>query len=163
VTIVGIIALLWRAPKPTPVPVSPIAPESLRSFVDTYERKANAMRELEILEQQVRKRKISRRRYKVRKKALDGRLSVFSKDLTELKEEMRKASSRYASTMRQIEVAETELEETEAAMRRIELRYRRREISKGTYRKLMDEYIRRKERAETTIDGVLLRLREEIR
>jgi len=163
VTIAGVIALLWRAPKPPPVSVTPISPETLRSFVDTYERKTSAIRELEMLEQQVQKRKIPRRRYKVRKKALDGRLSVFSKDLGTLKEEIRKAGSRYASTMRQVEVAETELEETEAAIRRIELRYRRREISKGTHSKLLEEYNRRKERAETTIDGVLLRLREEIR
>ena len=81
------------------------------------------------------KRKIPRRRYKVRKKSLESRLSVLSKDLTDLKEELRKASSRYANTMRQIEVAETELEETEVAIRRIEVRYRRREISKETYRK----------------------------
>ena len=163
VTLACVIAFLWRAPKPPRVSVIPVSPESLRSFVDTYERKTSTIRELEMLEQQVRKRKIPRRRYKVRKKALEGRLSVLSKDLGDLKEEIRKAGSGYANTMRQIEVAETELEETEAAIRRIELRYRRREISKGTYSKLLEEYNRRKERAETTIDGVLLRLREEIR
>ncbi len=163
VTLAGVIAFLWRAPKPPRVSVIPVSPEALRSFVDTYERKTSAIRELEMLEQQVRKRKIPRRRYKVRKKALESRLSVLSKDLGNLKEEIRKAGSRYANTMRQIEVAETELAETEAAIRRIELRYRRREISKGTYSKLLEEYNRRKERAETTIDGVLLRLREEIR
>lgn len=164
VTAVCVIAFLWRAaPKPPSVPVIPVSPKALRSFVDTYERKTSAIGELEMLEQQVRKRKISRRLYKVRKKALEGRLSVLSKDLTDLKEELRKAGSRYANMIRQIEVAETELEETTAAIRRIELRYRRREISKGTYSKLLEEYNRRKERAETTIDGVLLRLREEIR
>jgi len=161
--VVWIIAILWRAPKPPPSPVIPVSPKALRSFVDTYERKTRAIRELEMLEQQVRKRKIPRTRYRVRKKALEGRLSVLSKDLAALKEEIRKAGSRYANAMRQIEVAETELEETETAIRRIELRYRRREISKGTYHKLLEEYTRRKERAETTIDGVLLRLREEIR
>jgi len=163
VTIACVIAFLWRAPKPTRVPVIPISPETLKGFVDTYEKKTSAIRELETLEQQVRKRKIPRRRYKVRKKAVEGRFSVLSKDLADMKEEIRKAGSRYANTMRQIEVAETELQETEAAIRRIELRYRRREISKGTYSKLLEEYNRRKERAETTIDGVLLRLREEIR
>jgi hypothetical protein len=164
VTTVCVIAFLWRAaPKPLPVRVIPVLPEALRSFGDTYERKMSAIRELEMVEQQVRKRKISRRRYKVRKKALEGRLSLLSKDLVNLKEEIRKAGSRYANIVRQIEVAETELEETEVAIRRIKLRYRRKEISKGTYRNLLDEYNRRKERAETTIEGALLRLREEIR
>ena len=163
VIIVSVIALLWQAPKPPSVPVIPVSPKALRSFLDTYERKTRTIRELEMLEQQVRKRKVPRRRYKVRKSALDSRLSVLSKDLTGLREEIRKAGSRYVNAMRQIEVAETELEESEAAIRRIELRYRRREISKGTYRSLLEEYNRRKERAETTIDGILLRLREEIR
>ena len=163
VTIACVMAFLWRVPKPPSVPVIPVSPKSLRGFVDTYERKTSVIQETEMLERHVRKRKIPRRRYKVRKKALEGRLSVLSKDLADMKDEIRKAGSRYANTMRQIEVAETELEETEAAIRRIELRYRRREISKGTYSKLLEEYNRRKERAETTIDGVLLRLREEIR
>jgi hypothetical protein len=163
VTVIGALALLWRAPKPTPVAVAPVSPEAVRSFVGTYERKIDALRELETLEEQVRRRKISRRRYKVRKKALEGRLSVFAKDLTDVKEKLREAGSRYASLTRQIEVAETALEETEAAIRRIKARYRRREISKGTYSKLLEEYTSRKERAETTIDGVLLRLREELR
>jgi len=64
--------------------------------------------------------------------------------------------------MRQIEAAETELEGAEAAIRRIEVRYRHRELSTETYRTQIAEYNRRRERAKTTIDGVLLRLREEI-
>ncbi len=158
-----VIASLWGAPKPPPTPAVSVSPEALRDFVEAYERKTRVLRELGRLEQQVRNRKISRRKYKMRKKALEGRVSVLSKDLTSLKEELRKAGSRYASFVRQIEVAETELEETERAIRRIKLRYRRREISKGTYSRLMEEYTSRKDRAETTIDGVLLRLREEIR
>jgi len=47
--------------------------------------------------------------------------------------------------------------------RRIEIRYRRRELSSEAYRRLLEEYHRRRERAKTTIEGLLLRLREEIR
>jgi hypothetical protein len=163
VAVLCIIAFLWRAPKPPSVSVIPVSLEALKSFVDAYERRTGAIRELKILEQKVQKRKIPRRQYRMRKKSVEDRLSVISKDLTNLKGEIRKAGSRYVNIMRQIEVAETELEETEAAIRRIEVRYRRRGISKGTYQKLLEGYNRRKERAETTIDGVLLRLREDIR
>ena len=45
----------------------------------------------------------------------------------------------------------------------MEARYRRGEISKEAYNRLIGEYHRRRERAKVTIDGVLLRLREEIR
>ena len=55
------------------------------------------------------------------------------------------------------------LEGAETDIRRVEARYKRGELSKGAYGKLIEEYHRRTERARTTIDGVLLRLREEIR
>ncbi|RLI47641.1 hypothetical protein DRO69_00005, partial [Candidatus Bathyarchaeota archaeon] len=60
-------------------------------------------------------------------------------------------------------VAETRLMGAETDIRRLEARYRRGEISKEAYRRLLDEYNRRRDGAKTTIEGVLLRLREEIR
>ena len=157
------IALLWRVPKPPAVPMVPVPPEDLRSFVKGYEGKTRILSELESMEQRLRKGRIPRRRYKVRKKMLEGRLSTLSRDLSDLREKIRTAGPKYANIMRQIEVAETMLEGVETDIRRVEARYRRGEISKGAYGRLLEEYHRRRERANTTIDGVLLRLREEIR
>ena len=163
IIIASAIAFLWRAPKPPAVPMVPVPPEDIRSFVETYEGKTRILSELESMEENLRKGKIPRRRYKVRKKMLEGRLSTLSRDLSNLGGKIRTAGSKYANIMRQIEVAETMLEGVEKDIRRIEARYRRGEISKGAYGKLIEEYNRRMERARTTIDGVLLRLREEIR
>jgi hypothetical protein len=164
VAVLGVLALLWRAPRPAvpPIPTIPVRREELKSYVDAYEEKRRSQRELETLEERARKRKIPRRRYKVRKRALESRLSVLSKDLARLREKLQSASSKYADMMRQIEVAEAELEGIEAGIRRTETRYRRGEISTAAYHKLLENYYRRRERARTTIDGVLLRLREEI-
>ncbi|MCK4223215.1 hypothetical protein KAX01_02870, partial [Candidatus Bathyarchaeota archaeon] len=68
--------------------------------------------------------------------------------------------AKYADTMRQLEVAEVELENIEADIKRIEVRFKRGGISAQTYRRLLEDDLRRQERARTTIDGVLLRLRE---
>jgi len=157
------IAFLWRAPKPTAVPMVPIPPEDLRSFVEAYEGKTRILSELESMEEKLRKGKIPRRRYKVRKKTLEGRLSSLSRDLSNLREKIRVAGPKYANIMRQVEVAETMLEGVEKDIRRVEARYRRGEISKGAYGRLIEEYNSRMEKAMTTIDGVILRLREEIR
>jgi len=162
IAIVCAVVFLWRAPKPPSAPIIPVPTEVLKSFFDSYKEKRRILGELELLEQQVRKRKVSRRRYKVRRRGLESRVSVLSRDLAGLREKIRKAGPRYANTMRQIEAAETELEGAEAAIRRIEIRYRHRELSTETYRTQIAEYNRRRERAKTTIDGVLLRLREEI-
>jgi hypothetical protein len=163
IIIASAIAFLWRAPKPPTVPMIPVPPEDLRSFVEAYEGKTRILSELESMEGKLRKGKIPRRRYKVRKKMLEGRLSTLSRDLSNLGEKIRTAGAKYANIMRQIEVAETMLEGVETDIRRVEARYRRGEISKGAYGKLIEEYRRRMNRARTTIDGVLLRLREEIR
>jgi len=163
VLIGSVIALLWRVPKPPPAPIIPVPSGDLRSFVGNYEKKTSLLSELETLEQQLMRGKITRRRYKIRRKTIDGRLSVLSRDLSSLREKIRTAGPRYSNIMRQIEIAETELEGAETDIRRVEARYRRGEISKGACDRLLGEYHRKRERAKVTIDGVLLRLREEIR
>jgi len=163
VIVASAIAFLWQAPKPPAVPMVPVPPEDLRSFVEAYEGKTRILSDLESMEEQLRKGRIPRRRYKVQKKMLEGRLSTISRDLSNLREKIRAAGPKYANIMRQVEVAETMLDGVEADIRRVEARYRRGEISKGAYGKLIEEYHHRRESALTTIDGVLLRLREEIR
>jgi hypothetical protein len=163
VVAVGAIAFLWRVPKAPEVPIIPVPEEDFRSFVEAYEEKTRILSELESMEEKLRKGRIPRRRYKVRKRMLEGRLSALSRELTDLREKIRAAGGRYANIMRRIEVAETMLEGVETDIRRVETRYRRGEISKGAYGKLLEEYHSRRERAMTTIDEVLLRLKEEIR
>jgi hypothetical protein len=160
--VLSVFAFLWKAPKPITAPLILIPPEDIRRFVDAYEEKERINSELESMQTRLRSGKIPRRRFKVRKKMLDGRLSTISRDLSSLHEKIRAAGPKYANMMRQIEVAETNLEGVDRDIQRVKARYRRNEVSKGAYGKLMDEYKHRREEAETTIDGVLLRLREEI-
>jgi hypothetical protein len=152
--------LFWGTPKTISAPTIQVPSKDLRSFVDAYEEKMRIRSELESLEERLRKGKIPRRRFKVRKKMLDSRLSTVSRNLSSVRETLRAAGSQYANMMRQIEVAETNLEGAEREIQRVKKRYRRGEVSKGAYRKLMEEYNGRIEEAEATIDGVLLRLRE---
>ena len=161
ITIIGsILFFFWGNPKTLSAPTIQVQPKNLKIFLDSYEEKTAIRQELEILEKRLQKGKIPRRRYKVRKKMLDGRLSKISRDLSSISEKIRTAGSKYASLMRQIEVAEAKLDSAERDIRRITIRYNRGEISKGAYGKLLEEYRNRMEEAEATIDGVLLRLRD---
>lgn len=164
VAVIAAIALLWQIRRvPVSVPTAlPIHPEELRNYVKTYEEERKILQERESLEVQARKGKIPRRLYRVRSRTLESRLSVLSRDLATLREKIRVVGPRYAEMMRQIEVAETELQGVEADIRRTEIRYRRGEISAAAYHKLLEDSYRRRDRAKTNIDGVLLRLREEI-
>ena len=164
---VGIIAIaasavffFWGAPKIITVPTIQVPPKHLKSFVDVCEEKIALRSELEALDERLHNGKIPRRRYKVRKKMLDGRLSSVSRTLSSLRETLRASGSKYANLMRQLEVAEAKLEGTEKDLQRVNSRYRRGEISKGAYGKLVEDYQSRIADAESTIDGVLLRLRD---
>jgi hypothetical protein len=167
--IVGcVVVVVWKRPKaPAQVTVPAVAmrlrPEYIKSFVDAYEDRRKAILELESLENRVQKGKIPRRRYKVLRKTLETRISTLSRNLTELKEKVHAAGGHYSELMRQLEIAETEINEVEANIKSIEARHSRGEISLEAYRKLLSDYQRRKEGAGTTINGILLRLREEIR
>jgi len=160
------IAVVWKRPKaPAGVAVPAVAmrlrPEYVKSFIDAYEEKKKIMFDLESLESRVRKGKIPRRRYKVQRTTLETRLNTLSRNLTELKEKMRVAGGHYVELMQQLEIAETEINEVEVNIKSIEARHSRGELSLEAHRKLLTDYQRRKERANTTINGILLRLREE--
>jgi len=162
------VAVIWKRPRaPAKVAVPSVAvrlrPEHIKSFIDAYEEKRKIVLELESLEARVRKGKIPRRRYKVQRRTLETRINTLSRSLAEFKEKMHAAGGLYADFMRQLEIAETEINEVEANIKSIEARHSRGELSLEAYRKLLSDYQRRKERAGTTIDGILLRLREEIR
>jgi len=161
VIIGSVIALVWRRPKaPVPVSIVLVPRKTLNDFVDTYEEKKKILSELEQVKRKAQRGKISRRRYKVRKTTLENRLSTLSRRLIELRQKIMSGGAKYADIMRQLEVAETELDNIEADIKRIEVRFKRGEISAQTYRRLIENDLRRREKAKTTIDGVLLRLRE---
>ncbi|PVX23932.1 MAG: hypothetical protein CW691_09065 [Candidatus Bathyarchaeum sp.] len=164
---IGILAVIisaavffWGKPTTISAPTIQVPLKDLKSFVDTYEEKTTIQSELKSLEERLQKGKIPRRRYKVRKKMLDGRLSTVSRTIFSLRETIRASGSKYARMMSQLEVAEAKLEGAERDMQRVKSRYNHGEISKGAYGKLLEEYQNRIEDAAVTIDGVLLRLRD---
>jgi hypothetical protein len=170
VALVGcvVVGLSRQRPKgPTEVPVSAAAlklgPEFFKSFVDAYEEKKKIDSELESLETRAEKGRIARRRYKVMRRTLEARVSAVSRSLADFRERMRVAGGKYSGLMLQLEVAEAEIGEVKANIKAAGSLHSRGELSLEAYRNRLAEYQRKKERAETTINGILLRIREEAR
>ncbi|HJW98330.1 MAG TPA: hypothetical protein VJ529_04300 [Candidatus Bathyarchaeia archaeon] len=169
ITLIGIVAFVFiRRPKgPARATISAggmlIRPEQLRSFVDMYEERMKILREMDSLEEKARRGRIPRQRYKVQRKTLETRLDTSSRKLEELKGGIHSAGSHFSSLMDQLEVAEAQLNEVEANVKTIDARHGRGELSLEAYRRLQGDYQQRKGKAQTTINGILLRLREEIR
>jgi chromosome condensin MukBEF ATPase and DNA-binding subunit MukB len=65
--------------------------------------------------------------------------------------------------MRQLDAAENELAKARAKVREAETRHRTSEIPIEEYKKALADYQQKKEKLELQINGILLRLREEIR
>lgn len=166
VLIIGAVIGAWTVYKPSAAPLPTailrVRPEDLKKFVELYEERRHNQKEIESLESQARKGKIPRRLYKVRRTSIDNRLASLSRDLAGLRDKIRSAGPRYSDLMRQLEVAENELKGVEADVNRAEAGYRKGEMSAASYHELLEGSYRRRDRAQTTIDGVLLRLREEI-
>jgi hypothetical protein len=164
-----IIVAVWRRPK-TSAPARIVAqkasaglsPDHVRVFTEAYEEKNRLTSELQSLEARAQKGKIPRRRYKVQRRTLEVRFDALSKNIAGLKGILRSAGGVYADLIRQLDIAETEFDEVETNISTIEARHNRGELSLEAYKKLLADYQRRKEKTETTINGILLRLREEI-
>ncbi len=162
------IVAIWKRSKVPEVAVAVptvavrLSPETLRKFVESYEEKRRITSDLKSLEVAASKGRIPRQRYKVQRKTLETRLAALSRSLDDLKLKLRSAGGRYAELMHQLEVAETELNEVESNIKSIEARHRRGALTLEAYRKLLADYESRRGKAEITISGILLRIREEI-
>jgi hypothetical protein len=164
-----VIVAVWRRPKTSApqrivVPKASInlSPDHVRAFIDAYEEKNRIASELKSLEVRAQKGKIPRRQYKVQRGTWESRSEALSKNIAELKRLLRSAGGSYADLIRQLDIAENEFNEVEMNIRRVEARFRGGALSLEDYKKFLADYQKRKEKTETTVNGILLRLREEI-
>jgi hypothetical protein len=165
----SVILAVWRRPKSSvPLRIAApkasigLSPDHVRTFTDAYSEKNRLTSELKSLEARAQKGKIPRRRYKVQRRTLEVRSDTLSKNIAALKKTFRSAGGVYADLIRQLDLAEIEIVEVETNIRTIEVRHGRGELPLEAYKKQLADYQRRTEKAEATINGILLRLREEI-
>jgi len=140
-----------------------LTPEHIKQFSEVYEEKAKITQELRALEARAQHGRIPRRRYKVQRRTLELRLETLSQSLAQLKAILRSSGGSYADAVRQIEAEEVELNEVQLATQNLEVRHEAGEISLETYRKQLADLEKRKEKANASVNGLLLRLRGEIR
>ena len=174
VVLVGLVIVgIWKRPKSKPsaprVQVSRTAAgqglssQNINDFVEAYEEKNRINNEISSLEARAEHGRIPRRRYKVQRKSLEVRLDTLNQTLAQQKEIMRSAGGSYSDSIRQIEAAEVELNEVEMSIRNVGIRHETGEVSMEAYRKQLSDLERRKEKVESTLNSLLLRLRGEMR
>ncbi len=137
--------------------------ENIRDFTDAYEEKKQLNVELKSLEARAQKGKIPRSQYKAQRKAIEIRIETINRSTDKLKDVFRNSGSLYSDIAKQLDSAEEDLTEADENIKSLESRQKTGEISLETYKESISGYQKRKEKAESTINGILLRLREKTR
>jgi len=165
----SIIYAIWRRPKgasakKTAVPrlSAGLSPDNVRAFTEAYEERRNITHEMRVLHARVQKGKIPRNYYKSQRKNLETRLAALSKNINQLKGTFRAAGGSYADLVRQLDSGESELEKARATVRTAEARHKTGEMPIEEYKKALADYEHKREKIDLQINGILLRLREEI-
>jgi hypothetical protein len=137
-----------------------ITPEKLSEFTEAYDDKKRLNAEIRSLDARAQKGKMPRRQYKVQRRAIEIRLEILTRNINRLKDTFRSSGGAYADLIKQLDSAEEDLTEAENNIKNLESQQNKGEISVETYKKNSADYQKRKDKAESTINGILLRLRE---
>ena len=137
-----------------------ITTDEIKAFTDSYEEKKQLNTELRSLDSKAQKGKIPRRQYKVQRRTIETRIEAITRNTNALKDAFRRSGSSYADIVKQLDSAEADLTKVDEDIKNLESRQSSGEISLETYKKTIGEYQKNRDKAESTMNGILLRLRE---
>jgi hypothetical protein len=140
-----------------------VSAEAIREFIDAYEDKKQLNVELKSMDAKAQKGKIPRRQYKVQRSGVETRLQIINRNIKRTKETFKGTTGGYADLVKQLDLAETDLAEAEENIKTLESRLNKGEISLEAYKRRIGDYQKQRDKAESAINGILLRLREKIR
>lgn len=140
-----------------------VSADAIRDFIDAYEDKKQLNAEIKSMDAKAQKGKIPRRQYKVQRSAIETRLQVINRNIQRTKENFKGTTGGYSDLVKQLDLAETDLGESEQNIKTLESRLNKGEISLEVYKRSIGDYQKQRDKAESAINGILLRLREKIR
>ena len=157
----GVLAVLSR---PGPEGVVSGAPSQLiTKFVELYDEKSSMRLESDKMEEDLARGALNRYDYKQRRRMLDRRMTEIDRTLVPVEDQLSAAQGRYSDMIKRIERAEVELNVIKTTANDLRNQYRSGKISRDLYESLNADLVRRKQKAEQTIDTIIINLREEIR
>ncbi len=140
-----------------------VTAETIKEFIDAYEDKKQLSAELKSMDAKAQKGKIPRRQYKVQRNAVETRLETTDRSIERTKEKLKGTTGTYADLAKQLDLAEADLAEAEENIKSLDTRQSTGEISIEAYKRDIGDYQKQRDKAESAINGILLRLREKIR
>jgi hypothetical protein len=140
-----------------------VSVDTIKEFIDAYEDKKQLTNELKSMDAKAQKGKIPRRQYKVQRQAIETRLEGINRNIEKTKETFKGTTGTYADLVKQLDLAEADLVKAEENIKILEARQSKGEITLEVYKKSIVDDQKQRDKAESAINGILLRLREKIR
>jgi len=135
----------------------------IEAFLDSYENHRELVNELHSMDAKAAKGKIPRRQYKVQRQQIETRLQGLDRSIERIKAKFRGSQVVYSDLAKQLDLAEQDYAEAEENLRDLQKRQARGEMSLESYKQSIGEFEKQREKAESAINGILLRLREKTR
>jgi hypothetical protein len=141
----------------------PVPVEKLREFVGLYDERISLSRELVAMEDEVARGGMVKHEFRRRSKVMGLRLDEINRSLMEVKAEIRAISQHYDELIRRIDRAEAEINVSRGSLGQVRGQYRAGKITRETYDSVTNDLTKRVDRAEETVETILITLREEAR
>ena len=141
----------------------PVPVEKLREFVGLYDERISLLRELVVMEEEVARGGMVKHEFRRRTKVMELRLDEINKSLMAVKAEIRAISQHYDELIRRIDRSEAEIQVCRGSLNQVKTQYRSGKTTRETYDAMVNDLTKRIDRAEGTVETILITLREEAR
>jgi hypothetical protein len=134
----------------------------IHRFIKEYDERTEISNEMNALDQKAQKGKIPRRQYKVQRRTLEVHYETLTKNINEAKKAFQSSGGALVDLVEELDLAEVDYNKADKRIKALEAGQRSGEISIEEYKENIDDYKAKKEKAESVVNGILLRIREKI-
>jgi len=162
VSIVGVV-LAVGATSMAGVAVSGAPSELIGRFVELYDEKSAMRLEAEKMDEDLLRGSLNRHEFKRRRRVIDLRIAELDRTLAPVKDQLSKSNPRYQDMIKRLERAEADIQVVRTTSADLRNQYRSGRIARELYESLISDLAKRKEKAQQTMDTIVINLREETR
>jgi hypothetical protein len=145
------------------VAVSGAPSELIGRFVELYDEKSAMRLEAEKMDEDLARGALNRHEFKRRRRVIDLRIAELDRTLAPVKDQLSKSNPRYQDMIKRLERAEADIQVVRTTSADLRNQYRSGRIARELYESLISDLAKRKEKAQQTMDTIVINLREETR
>jgi hypothetical protein len=145
------------------VAVSGAPSELIGRFVELYDEKSAMRLEAEKMDEDLARGALNRHEFKRRRRVIDLRIAELDRTLAPVKDLLAKTNPRYQDMIKRLERAEADIQVVRTTSADLRNQYRSGRIARELYESLISDLAKRKEKAQQTMDTIVINLREETR